>query len=103
VWVPSLKADKEDRVPNATTKIADGRAIHYWDAEEKLKSDYQRVMKMEEPAWDVYYVYGRDAEWKGDPPVPAYYMHQLHSLPPERMLDGDTLAEEIEKIIRQPK
>jgi hypothetical protein len=100
VWVPSLPADKEDRVPAATAKIADARASHFWDEKGSLKAAYQRVMKMEEPAWDVYYLYAGDAEWKGEPPVPVYYQHQLHSLPPDRMLDADKLAAEMEKLLR---
>ena len=101
VWVPSLQADNESKVPSATAKITDERASHYWDAEGKLKVAYQRAMKMDEPAWDVYYVYGRDAEWKNElPPVPVYYMHQLRSLPPDRMLDGAKLAEEMNKLLR---
>ena len=104
VWVRSLPADNEDRVPAATTKITDERASHYWDYDGKLKIAYQRLMKMSEPAWDVYYVYGRDAEWMGDlPPVPEYYMHQLHSLPPDRMLDGDKLAAEMNRLLQQAK
>jgi hypothetical protein len=104
VWVPSLPADKEDRVPAATAKIADGRASHYWDADGKLKVAYQRLMKMDAPAWDVYYVYGRDSEWKDElPPPPDYWMHQLRGLPPERMLKGETLAEEMNKLLRKAK
>jgi hypothetical protein len=101
--VPCLPPDDESRVPAATAKIPDGRASHYWNADGKLKADYQRVMKMEEPAWDVYYVYGPDAEWKDEPPAPVYYMHQLRSLPPERMLDGDKLAEEMRKLLGQKR
>jgi len=101
VWVPSLPADNESKVPAATAKIPDERASHYWDAEGKLKEAYQRALKMKEPAWDVYYVYGRDAEWKNElPPVPVYYMHQLRSLPPDRMLDGAKLAEEMRKLLQ---
>lgn len=104
VWVPSLPADNESKVPAATTKIPDERATHYWDAEGKLKTAYQRALKMKEPAWDVYYVYGQDAEWKSElPPVPVYYMHQLRSLPAERMLDGAKLAEEISKLLQPAK
>ncbi len=69
----------------------------------KLKKAYQNVMKMDEPAWDVYYVYDRDAEWKTDPPLPESYMHQLSSLPRDRMLDGDKLAEEINKLLEGNK
>ncbi len=101
VWVPSLPADNEGRVPAATAKIPDERASHYWDEKGALKIAYQRALKMDEPAWDVYYVYGRDAEWKDElPPTPAYYMHQLHSLPPERMLNGSKLAEEMNKLLQ---
>jgi hypothetical protein len=101
VWVPSLQADKEDKVPAATTKIRDERASHYWDADSKLKVAYQRLMKMDEPAWDVYYVYGRGTEWKGElPPTPDYWMHQLKGLPPERLLNGSKLAEEMNNLLR---
>ena len=101
VWVPSLPADDESKVLAATAKIPDERASHYWDEKGALKVAYHRALKMNELAWDVYYVYGRGAEWTGDlPPVPDYYMHQLRSLPPERMLDGAKLAEEMNKLLQ---
>lgn len=66
-----------------------------------MKTAYQKLMKMDEPAWDVYYVYGRDAEWNDKlPPEPAYWMHQLGGLPPERMLDGSKLAAEMTKLLQ---
>lgn len=103
MWVPSLPADSEDKVPAVTAKIPDERASHYWDAEGKLKLAYQRIMKIDKPAWDVYYLYGRAAEWKKDPPMPAYWMHQLRGLPAEHMLDGDKLAEEMRKLLQPAK
>ena len=101
VWVPSLPADTEDRVPAATEKITDARATHYWDEKGALKLAYQRVMKWDQPAWDVYYAYRRDAEWKKNPPTPDYWQHQLRGLPPERMLDGSKLAEEMRKLLEK--
>lgn len=102
VWVPSLPADNESKVPAATAKIPDERASHYWDERGALKVAYQRALKMNELAWDVYYVYRRGTEWTGElPPIPDYYMHQLRTLPAERMLDGDKLAEEINKLLEQ--
>lgn len=101
MWVPSLPSDAEDRVPAATAKIPDERASHYWDEKGALKLAYQRVMKWDQPAWDVYYVYGRGAEWKGEPPAPDYWQHQLRGLPPERMLDADNLAAEMNRLLRQ--
>lgn len=103
MWVPSLPADKEDRVPAATGRIADERASHYWDGEGNLKLAYQRVTKIDRPAWDVYYAYGRDAEWKTDPPAPDYWQHQLRGLPSEQMLNADKLAEEMRKLLGQKR
>lgn len=96
VWVPCLPSDNESRVSNATTKLADERVTHYWDAEGKTKKLYQDLMKWDQLAWDVYYVYDRKVEWKDEaPPLPDYWMHQLHGLPVERLLKGDKLAEDI--------
>jgi hypothetical protein len=101
VWVPSLPSDKDKTVGSAAAKIPDERASHFWDAKGKMKTDYQKLMKMDEPAWDVYYVYGRDAEWTSElPPEPVYWMHQLGGLPPERMLDGNKLADEMKKLLQ---
>jgi hypothetical protein len=98
VWVPCLPSDNEGRVPNATTKLADERVTHYWDSEGKTKKLYQDLMQWDQFAWDVYYVYDRQAEWKDDaPPLPAYWMHQLHGLPADRLLKGDKLAEDIKE------
>lgn len=98
VWVPCLPTDDESRVPNAMTKLADERVAHYWDRSGKLRTVYKNVMKWEQPAWDVYYLYGPDAEWSNaSPPVPDYWMHQLRRLPVERLLDGEKLAEEVRK------
>lgn len=99
MWVPSLPADSEERAAKVTSRIADKRASHYWDEKGELKKAYQKVMKMDEPAWDVYYVYDGEAEWKTQPPVPVSNMHQLNSLPSERMLDGDKLASEINELL----
>lgn len=103
VWVPSLPADSEDRVPGVISRIADKRVSHYWDEKGTLKQEYKTIMKMTEPAWDVYYVYDENAEWKTEPPVPNSYMHQLGSLPNDRMLDGNKLAEEINKLLQKKR
>ena len=100
VWVPCLPADNESKVPNATTKLADERVTHYWDNESKTRKIYQGLMKWDQLAWDVYYVYGRNVEWKDDaPPPPDYWMHQLQGLPADRLLKGDRLAEEVKKYL----
>ena len=51
-------------------------------------------------AWDVYLVYGRDAEWKDTPPVPYYFMDKIglgHDL------DGDQLAVAVKTLLAGTK
>lgn len=102
--MPSLPADSDKNVGSAAAKIPDERASHFWDEKGTMKIAYQKLMKMDEPAWDVYYVYGKDAEWTSElPPEPVYWMHQLANLPKERMLNGDTLAQEMTKLLQENK
>ena len=99
VWVPILQSDGERAVPTALKKMPDERVKHYWDGKGELPETFKRVLQINQAAWDVYLIYPRDAEWKDEPPMPAYWMHQLN-LDPERMLNGATLAAETRKQLQ---
>jgi hypothetical protein len=102
VWVPMLPMDAAGAVAEATKYMPDRRVSHFWDAEGVLKKDYAAVLQLEQPAWDVYFAYGRDAEWKAErPPDPAYWMHQLSQLGQERRLDPEQFAAEVNKLLSQ--
>jgi hypothetical protein len=105
VWVSILPSDFEIAVRRATNKLPDERVSHYWDGNGVLVKDYARILQAGDgkKAWDVYFVYDRDAEWKdNEPPVPAYWMHQI-DLAPERELDGEKLAAEMKKMLEGKK
>ena len=74
VWASVLKSDFEIAVRRATKRLPDARVSHYWEGEGELVKAYGRVLRLgaDETAWDVYYVYGREAEWGGEPPAPHY-------------------------------
>ena len=98
VWTPMLAPDFEFTVKRATTWVPDARASHYWDRDSQLSRDYARVLQLGPgmKAWDVYLVYGRDAEWKEAAPAPYYFMDKIglgHDL------DGGTLALELKKLL----
>jgi hypothetical protein len=79
VWVPMSRGMERD-VPKATVEVSDARALHFWDGDGQLVKGYRDVLKMNEPAWDIYLLYGADARWTDDrPPVPAFWMSQLGS------------------------
>ena len=94
VWVPILRTDMRLAVSRATTWLPDERVSHYWDAEGDLAKAYSRILGLPDarPAWDVYLLFDRNAEWTDQPPAPQDWMHQLPREPAERRLDGEALA-----------
>ena len=105
VYVPILGGDDEASVPYAMKKLPDSRVVFYWDAKGELTRSYSRVLQLGEarPAWDVYLVFDRTAEWTVEPPTPKYWMHQLRGVSVERRLDGEALAAEINKTLEPGK
>ena len=79
VWVPKLDAH-EKNVPEATHTVADPRGSHFWDSDAVLVHAYDTLLGLATDAWDMYLLYGPDAQWNGaTPPRPQYWMHQLGS------------------------
>jgi mercuric ion binding protein len=104
VWVPILDSDGESTVGKASTRLSDARVSRYWDGKGELVRSYARVLALgERPAWDVYLLYGPDAEWKTEPPRPDTWMHQLQGLDASRRLDGAKLAAELAALAEQTK
>lgn len=103
MYVPILDSDNEASIPAAMKRLPDSRVAFYWDAKGELTKGYSRVLQLGEdrPAWDVYLVFDRNAEWKTEPPAPNSWMHQLRGVPAERRLDGDALAAEIKKTLER--
>jgi hypothetical protein len=68
----------ERDVPRATREMPDTRASHFWDGESVLSKGYRNTLGISEDAWDMFILYGPEVKWESaDPPVPAYWMHQL--------------------------
>jgi len=106
VYLPILGGDQESSVPSAIKRIPDRRVSYFWDGKGDLGQGYSRILRLPEgqTAWDVYLVFDRDVEWKNEsPPVPNSWMHQLPDVSPERRLDGDRLAAEINKLLQTKK
>lgn len=92
VWSPQLGA-QERHVASATGLVSDARAGHYWDGGMVVGRAFQPLLQLSTPAWDVWMLFDKAAEWNGDsPPVPAWWEHQLHGAPSERMLDATRFA-----------
>jgi hypothetical protein len=106
VYLPILGGDQVSNVPSAIKRIPDRRVSYFWDGKGDLGRGYSRVLQLPEgqTAWDVYLVFDRDVEWQnGLPPVPNFWMHQLREVSPDRRLDADRLADEINKLFQTEK
>lgn len=102
VWEPILRTDNVVAARKATTLFSDARVENYWAPDQTLGRTFQGAIDLKtEPAWDVYLVYPREAEWTGtDPPRPEYFMHQLGGrLPDANRLDGVGLARSLEAAL----
>lgn len=99
-----IQSDFEMTVGRATKYLPDERVSHFWDRDEELAKAYSQRLRLsdEQPAWDMYMVYDRDAEWNDAPPMPTYWMTKL-DLEQGHPFNGEELATEINKIRAQPK
>ena len=86
VWVPKRGAT-EAHVPDATRLIHDPREEEFWDGSSLLVHAYMPTLALKDDAWDVYLIYPADANWgEGDPPAPAFWMHQLEAATTPKLL-----------------
>ena len=102
-WVPMFRGREAD-VPKATTEVPDPRASHYWDGDSLLPKGYRETLAIDEPAWDIFLLYGPEARWEGDrPPAPVFWMHQLGSRRRPRVngpyLDPHTFLDKTREIL----
>jgi hypothetical protein len=98
VWVPILWSDGKASIPQATKRLPDARVTHYWDSKGDLVKEYSRVLQVDGPAWDIYLVFARNAEWKEQSPTPIYWMDQL-GLEKGTPFEGNKLRERIKQLI----
>lgn len=101
VWTPAIAGDDYAAANRSVNKVPDSRARHYWDGSQGLGEAFSPVLGIRSRmAWDVYLLFGADAEWKDGPPVPAAWLHQLVGEDPGRELSEERLEEEMAKLAR---
>ena len=93
----------ERDVPRASREMPDPRTSHYWDGAELLGKGYRKTLGISEDAWDIFLLYGPDAKWEAEePPMPAFWMHQLGSAARPRIsgpyLDADVFREKLQAL-----
>lgn len=115
VWLPIQPQARAGAGAGAaqreSKRVADARAAHFYDADAWLGRVFRETIGLPEgaPAWDVFFVFGREARWGEQPPQPAFWMHQLSARwwgerysdeIERRSLNGDVLRQKVEEILR---
>ena len=101
VWVPVLMA-RESHVANGTNAVKQPGIAHYWDGHSALVRGYMQPLGLSQLAWDVYMIYGPDAQWGEEgPPVPDFWMHQLPGVDAPR-LDAEAFTSRLTSELPGP-
>ena len=78
VWLPIFGGDFKGEARKLSNSFPDKRVSYFLDPQSQTGKQWERVLKTGRfIAWDVYLLYGADADWIEEPPQPAYWMHQL--------------------------
>jgi hypothetical protein len=92
---------EERHVAEATKVTTDPRVQHYWDEQNQMGESYRSILKLSEPAWDVFLLFDRVASWpSGRPPGPTFWMHQLPGVTHGPQLDADGFVAKAEELLR---
>ena len=100
VWGPMLGEENEADARQATRHLPDPRVANFWTPTHALATALEQPLGLHgERAWDTFLLYAPGRRWEDAPPAPDYFMHVNKPLPPERRLNGDTLAEQVRKLL----
>lgn len=100
---------KEADTKRTCKLLKEGTVTHYWDPKGHFGGLVSNGVDLKDAkgkwvyAWDVWMVYGPDAEWTGrNPPKPDYLMQQLWALEGSAFdaFDPDKFATEVGKALR---
>lgn len=100
VYVPTLGAREKNVVP-ASQLISNGHTTFYWEETGIIGRLMQQALGVNVYVWDFYAIYGPQATWSDDrlPPAPDFYQHQAQGLPPEKRLDADVFATQVDAFL----
>ena len=102
VWLPIFGGDFKGEARKLSNSFRDKRVSYFLDATSETGKKWERVLKTERfIAWDVYLLYGGDADWQDDPPPPAFWMHQLGGVTKAPTLDEPTFTAKLKEMLHE--
>lgn len=99
IWGPMLGGETEADAREATALVPDPRTAHFWTGEHVLAKALRASAGLEEElAWDTFLLFPPEVSWGDVPPLPAYVMHVGKRLPADHRLNGEKLAEQVNRL-----
>lgn len=100
VWLPIYGGDFEGEARKLARRLPDRRVSYFLDPESLTGNLWERVLKTgREIAWDVYLLYGAQAQWEQEPPPPDFWMQQLTGVTAAPRLDEPKFTEKLKEML----
>jgi hypothetical protein len=100
IWDPVFGGNFDSESKNLPKSFPDKRVQYFKDPDSLSGTLWKRVLKLFRPlAWDVYMLYGAQAQWDNDPPLPDFWMHQLDGLKIAPTLDEKVFTQELKAMV----
>lgn len=104
VWLPIFGGDFKGEARKLSNSFRDKRVSYYLDPNSETGKQWEHVLKTERfIAWDVYLLYSGDADWQDDPPLPAFWMHQLGGVTTAPTLDEPVFTAKLKEVLHEMK
>jgi hypothetical protein len=102
IWDPIYGGNFDSESKNLPKTFRDKRVHYFKDPNSLAGTQWRQVLKLFRPvAWDVYLLYGADAEWQEEPPQPDFWMHQLGGIKLAPVLEGEKFTEELKGLLNK--
>jgi hypothetical protein len=94
VWFSMIPTDAKSRWRLTGHVIDDPRVHHFWDEEKVVGTWFARQAEWEEGdvMWDVFFLYGPDAEWGQSPGEPLAHGGTIEDQSAELVREVDALV-----------
>jgi hypothetical protein len=103
VWLPIFGGNFRGESRKLSRSFPDRRVSYFIDPRSRTGSVWEPVLKTERLAWDVYLLYDGAAIWEETPPVPGFWMHQLHGVTNAPRLDEAQFTAKLKSMLAELK
>src|SRR5580693_9144469 len=101
VWLPVFGGDFRGESRKLSKAVPDPRVTFFSDPGSLTGSLWLQVLQTgTETAWDVYMLYGADAEWEQKPPMPSFWMHQLDGVTKAPLLNEEEFERKLREMLK---